>query len=166
MPSLPADIFGGTFDPVQQGHLEVIKKSLTSNRVLVVAPTPQNPWKLHPAAPLENRLEMLKLALNFEKIFFEEGTPQLGKVFICRYPYERSVELLRWWRNNFGQDIRWLVGPGDKESTGRWYKWAEEGCEVLEISSEYSFHSTDVREGNTQPHPAITEYIRSHNLYC
>jgi len=165
MQNLPADIFGGTFDPVQLGHLELIRNGLLSDRVLVVAPTTQNPWKERAANSLSTRSEMLRLALNAENIPFTEDAPELGKVFICLYPYERSVELLKYWRENFGTDLRWLVGPGDKASTESWYRWKEEGCEVIEFSSTYPYHSTDVRNQVVEPHPAIKEYIRDHKLY-
>jgi cytidyltransferase-like protein len=165
MSNLAADIFGGTFDPVQAGHLELIKTALTPGRVLVVAPTTQNPWKDRPATPLPLRLEMLRIAFQAESIPFTEDRPEPGLVYLCQIPYKRSVELLRAWREVYGNDIRWLVGPGDKASSENWLNWKEEGCPVLELKSSYPYHSTDVRNGTTAPHPAIEAFIERHVLY-
>lgn len=165
MNALLTDIFGGTFDPVQAGHLELIKNALKPDRVLVVAPTPQNPWKNRAATPLPLRLEMLRIAFAAESIPFSEDAPRLGSVFLCHHPYERSVELLRYWRKNYGDRITWLVGPGDGESTENWLHWKEEGCPVVELTSSYPYHSTDIREKVANPHPAIVEFIARNKLY-
>jgi len=164
--NLAADIFGGTFDPVQQGHLDLIRSAVLPDRVLVVAPTTQNPWKERAANSLELRLKMLRIALTAENIPFDENKPQLGRVYLAKFDYKLSVELLRHWRLNYGPDIRWLVGPGDKESSTKWFNWQEEGCEVIEFSSKYPYHSTDVRSGAVSPHPAIRQFIIDNRLYC
>jgi cytidyltransferase-like protein len=163
--TIPADIFGGTFDPVQQGHLELIKSALLADRVLVVAPTVQNPWKERPATDLALRIEMLRIALDAEKIPFSEDQPHLGKVYLMKLEYALSVELLRWWRERYGSDIRWLVGPGDKASSSKWFNWDIEGCEVIEFSSQYPYHSTDIRAGTASAHPSIQKFIIDNHLY-
>jgi len=159
------DIFGGTFDPVQAGHLELVRKSQAPDRVLLIAPTSQNPWKARKATPFALRMEMLRLALRWEKLEFVESDPKPGEIYLCSHPYERSIELLRWWRTDHSGEIRWLVGPGDAAASANWFRWIEEGCPIVEVISEYPFHSTDVREGGTVPHPAIAEFIVTHKLY-
>ena len=163
--NLSADIFGGTFDPVQQGHLDLIRSAILPDRVLVVAPTKQNPWKERTANTLDLRLEMLRIALTAEKIPFDEDQPKLGQVYLAKVDYTLSVELLKWWRSKYGSDIRWLVGPGDKASSAKWFNWDTEGCDVIEFSSQYPYHSTDVRAGVVSPHPAIKQFILDHGLY-
>ena len=162
---IPADIFGGTFDPVQQGHLDLIKGALSNARVLVVAPTVQNPWKERKATSLDLRIEMLRIALEAEKVPFDEDGPRLGRVYLTKIEYALSVELLRWWRERYGSDIRWLVGPGDKASSKGWFNWDIEGCDVIEFSSKYPYHSTDVRAGTVSPHPSIEKFIVENQLY-
>jgi len=162
---LPADIFGGTFDPVQQGHLDLIKSAIRPDRVLVVAPTTQNPWKQRAATGLDLRLEMLRIALKAEGVAFDEDEPRLGRVYLAKIDYTLSVELLRWWRSKFGSNIRWLVGPGDKASSSNWFNWETEGCEVIEFSSKYPYHSTDIRAGAVSAHPAIQQFIIDNQLY-
>jgi len=61
-------IFGGTFDPIHNGHVHVISEILKSERFskLVVVPAGK-PWQKSPTASASDRLEMTKLALsNFD----------------------------------------------------------------------------------------------------
>lgn len=162
---IPADIFGGTFDPVQQGHLDLIKQAMAEDRVVVVAPTIQNPWKDRKATELEIRLTMLRIALTAEGVPFDEDYPRIGRVFLTKVEYSLSIEFLRWWKKKYGDDVRWLVGPGDKESSKAWYNWEHEGCEVIEFGSNYPYHSTDIREGTVSPHPSIEKFIADNKLY-
>lgn len=165
MSEFAADIFGGTFDPVQQGHIELVRSAILKDRVLVIAPTTQNPWKERKATDLDLRLEMLRIALKAENIEFHEHNPRLGSVYLANLHYTFSVELLRWWKERYGKDLRWLVGPGDKASSANWHNWNEEGCEVIEFTSNYQYHSSDVRSGAVAAHPAIKEFIKSNKLY-
>ncbi len=110
-------------------------------------------------------MEMLRLALKAEGLAFNEFSPTLGQVYLCDFPYTLSVELLRWWRSLYGDDVRWLVGPGDKDSSTKWFRWKEEGCEVREYDSPYPFHASDIRKGTTPAHPALTEFIAMNQLY-
>jgi len=162
---IPADVFGGTFDPVQQGHLDLIKSAISKDRVLVVAPTIQNPWKERTSTNLDLRLEMLRIALKSEDVSFDEDKPRFGRVYLLTLEYTLSVELLRWWRERFGSNLRWLVGPGDKEGSNKWFNWDLEGCQVIEFTSQYPYHSTDVRAGKTTPHPSIQKFISDNRLY-
>lgn len=57
-------VFGGTFDPVHLGHLEIIKaitKHLSPDRLLII-PCGLPPHRAPPVASGEHRLEMLRLA--------------------------------------------------------------------------------------------------------
>lgn len=59
-------VFGGTFDPVHQGHLKVIEaiqKHISPDRLLII-PCGQPPHRSSPLADGEHRLEMLRLACN------------------------------------------------------------------------------------------------------
>ena len=108
---------------------------------------------------------MLKIALGAEGVGFEEVEPKVGRVFLTSFAYQYSVEVLSWWRKSYGNDVRWLVGPGDKASASNWHNWKTEGCEVIEFVSTYPYHSSDVRSGGVSPHPAIRQFIIDHKLY-
>ena len=58
-------IFGGTFDPIHNGHVHVISEILKSGKFskLVIVPAGK-PWQKSPSASANNRLEMTKLALS------------------------------------------------------------------------------------------------------
>lgn len=62
--------FGGTFDPVHEGHLRIARalaEAIGASRVLLV-PTGVNPIKPPPAASAEDRLAMLRRAVGDESL--------------------------------------------------------------------------------------------------
>jgi len=68
MPPLPKiAFFGGTFDPIHEGHLELAQKALKNLKLdqVLFIPCRQSPHKTEePGASDQERLEMLKLATN------------------------------------------------------------------------------------------------------
>lgn len=57
-------LFGGSFDPVHSGHVEMVRHILghgLADRIHVV-PNARSPWREEPAAPAVDRLEMCRLA--------------------------------------------------------------------------------------------------------
>lgn len=58
-------LFGGTFDPVHQGHLDLARHVLRRCRLdeVLFIPAPQPPHKRQPVASYEERLRMLEAAL-------------------------------------------------------------------------------------------------------
>jgi len=63
-------IFGGSFDPVHKGHIEIVKKALKLDiDKIIVIPNYLNPLKNSFSAPPELRLKWLKEAFkDFEKV--------------------------------------------------------------------------------------------------
>ena len=53
-------IFGGSFDPIHKGHLEIIKKATKIADKVIVIPNYLNPLKNSFSAPAELRLKWLK----------------------------------------------------------------------------------------------------------
>ncbi len=95
-------LFGGTFDPIHQGHLRVARAALsqcTLDKVFFI-PAFLSPHKQDrcPAATAEDRLEMLRLALDGQKEF------EVSTVEINRHRVSFTAETLR--------DLRGLY-PGD-----------------------------------------------------
>jgi len=64
-------LFGGSFDPIQKGHVEIAKIALEELQLdeVQLIPTRNNPWKEGSGASVEDRLKMMQLALfNHSKI--------------------------------------------------------------------------------------------------
>ncbi len=77
-------IFGGTFDPIHNGHLRIARKaSLLLNADIVFVPAKSPRWK-NPTASSKDRLKMLHLALQ------ENGSPSF---FISEYELKRDDEV-------------------------------------------------------------------------
>ena len=163
---MDADFFGGTGDPPHAGHLDLIGQARNAERVLVICLTSQNPWKERQATDLEIRIHLMKLMLDWEKIPYTEDFPRPGMVFLSRFPYQYAVEVLENWRTRYpGSHLRWIVGPDVAPDVFKWKNWAEQGCEVLSLTSEITIRSTAIRAGEVPLHPAIAEFARANALY-
>lgn len=58
-------LFGGSFDPIQNGHVEIAKialKQLALDEVQLI-PTRHNPWKEGSSVAAKDRIEMMNIAL-------------------------------------------------------------------------------------------------------
>ena len=64
-------IYGGTFDPIHNGHLitaRFVAEAVVAKKVILV-PANRSPLKNSTSASLEDRLEMLKLAVAEDDLF-------------------------------------------------------------------------------------------------
>lgn len=123
-------IFGGSFDPVHNGHLElarIAKEQFGLSKVFFV-PTCVSPLKPNGAvASNEARLEMLKLAIDGAEGFS-----------ICTYDMDRggrsyTIELMRHLKQEYPEAELFFIIGGDSLSTlHRWY------C-CRELVNEFSF---------------------------
>jgi len=116
-------IFGGTFDPVHNAHLEVAREAARQcrlDRVLFV-PASRPPHKGGcAAAPYEDRVRMLELACAGEPLFevsrLEEGE---------RVSY--SIHTIEKVRNRLppGDELFFLIGADAFAEVSTWYRWEE-----------------------------------------
>lgn len=165
-------VFGGTFDPVHEGHLGVIGEVESLCDLLVLAPTKKNPWKKASGTSFEQRIEMLEIVLNFEKISYSKNIAQSHKgIYLCEYEYSFAKELVFWLRKNVEPEkndleITWVVGPDIASEVTRWKDWDSLNTAV-HVADSYAkdLHSTDVREGSKNCHPAIKSFIATKKLY-
>ncbi len=117
-------ILGGSFDPVHLGHVraaEAARDALALDRVLLV-PNARQPLKLgRDAAPAEDRLAMVRLAV--------AGRPRLeaSDEEIVRGGISYTIDTLRALRDRLGPDaeIFLLMGADTLKDLGRW-KGADE----------------------------------------
>ena len=165
-----ATIYGGSFDPVQEGHLLVVETlfrevSTQPDGLLVIATTARNPWKTtRELTALELRLTMWQLALTAAGIPWSR-TPKAGHVFLADFEYEYSAEFICWWRENFSGPHRWVTSTDSAGEEAKWRDWPALNVEMRVMEIVHNVHATDVREGNHPPLPAIRQFIREQGLY-
>ncbi len=59
-------LFGGSFDPIHKGHIDIAKEALKQLRLdeIQFIPTKHNPWKIQTNTTTENRIQMIQIALS------------------------------------------------------------------------------------------------------
>ncbi|MEE9254184.1 MAG: nicotinate-nucleotide adenylyltransferase [Pseudomonadales bacterium] len=117
-------IFGGTFDPVHRGHLEVaneVRRRLGCDALIfLIAGSP--PLRDTPSATSEQRLEMLQLALA-EHPEFEVDAREL-----TRSGKSYTVDTLEALRGEMGyRDVAlaWILGADAYAVLPQWHRWRE-----------------------------------------
>jgi nicotinate-nucleotide adenylyltransferase len=116
-------LFGGTFDPVHNGHLIVARciREALGQETITLAPAASPPHKAPAVASASERLDMLRLATEGEAGFE-----------ICTLELERvgpsyTLETLRQLRRQHGRDteIDLVVGADMLEDLPRWHRVGE-----------------------------------------
>lgn len=123
-------IFGGTFDPVHNGHIRIARfASLTLNADIVFVPARNPRWK-KPVASIEDRLEMLKIALKKENA---------GSFFISNFeinskePTNYTIDTVKHFVDKYkDRELYLLIGLDQVESFHEW-KDAEEISKLAKI---------------------------------
>lgn len=147
-------IFGGTFDPFHEGHVGVIRELLAQDKHVVIAPTESNPFKNSPSYTYQQRLEMIKKVLDYEKIDFSTAMPT--KLLVCDFKYSYVFDFVKWWRSNYSGELSWVIGPDLVDEVKKWKNWDQMNLAVY-ISKNYAndLHSSDVRNLIRPIHPAL-----------
>jgi nicotinate-nucleotide adenylyltransferase len=123
-------IFGGSFDPVHNGHLRIARAaSLLLNADVVFIPAKDPRWKT-PEATVEDRLAMLKLALE------EDGS---GAFSIDQCELKRagevtySIDTVRYFHKQYpGRKLTLLIGADEVNRFDQWQD-AEEIVSLAEV---------------------------------
>lgn len=178
-------LFGGTFDPIHNGHLKIAADSrrlLKSDKVIFIpAKTPR--WK-DPISS-SDRLNMLESALKGKEDFIISHY-ELQSEALVNY----SIETCRHFRRRYKNErLFFLIGFDQVDNLDRWHE-IEELAELVEIVAvarpgyprnhrllkkyhiqvlecpEYAVSSTSVRELRSLDVPrSVLEYIIEHELY-
>ncbi len=123
-------IFGGTFDPVHLGHINLAAQAIREARLdkLIFVPAKVQPFKQdQDITPEKERLEMLKLAI--------EGMPkaEISTIELEREDISYTVTTLRQFKKEMpGADLFFLIGA---DAFLKIFKWNG----AAEILSEHSF---------------------------
>lgn len=178
-------LFGGTFDPIHNGHLNIAafsQKQLKTDKVIFIpAKTPR--WK-DPISS-SDRLKMLEAALKGKEDFIISHFELESAA-----PVNYSIETCRHFRRRYKDaKLYFLIGFDQVDNLDRWHE-IEELAEIVEIVAvarpgyprnhrllkkyhiqvlecpEYSVSSTAVRELSSLDIPReVLEYILDHELY-
>lgn len=178
-------IFGGAFDPIHNGHINMAlfaSKSLNADVFFVVSRI--SVWK-HTSAAIEDKINMINLAIKdypeFKLDLFEVNS---GKI------YNYSIDTVKYFKSKYPNDkLFYLIGADQVEEFHRW-KSAKELSELCQIiffkrhnhdlysdnvitynmqmieGPTIDVNSSSVRDGNAlnTPFPVI-KYIEEHELY-
>lgn len=114
-------IFGGTFNPVHKGHVNLVKnfkEKLNLDKVLVI-PTGTPPHKqAKELASSEDRINMCKLAFG--------NLAEVSDIEIARGGKSYTVETLEALKEIYkDDDFYFLVGSDMLLSFKRWYRWED-----------------------------------------
>ena len=115
-------IFGGTFDPIHNGHLRIALEALEELSLSAVhfIPCGQSPLRSEPAATNDIRLKMVKAAVEAEPRFImdtreiKRGGPS--------YTYDTLTTLRDGHKEN---SICLILGMDSFISLPSWYRWEE-----------------------------------------
>lgn len=114
-------LFGGTFDPVHNGHLELVKKARAECELdrVVFVPCARSPFKgVESVATAQQRCEMIRLAIEerdwfawVKTSFFEIGSE----------PPSYSWQTAEHFRREYpGAELHWILGADQWEQIERW----------------------------------------------
>lgn len=117
-------LYGGSFDPIHQGHLALITKVWESLPIAKLYLLPAgNPWQKAFVSSAEHRLEMLKLAL---KDWATDDISLITDELSSERP-NYTVETLEQWRNKLGTSfpLSFVMGMDQWHNLETWYRWEE-----------------------------------------
>lgn len=108
-------IFAGVFDPVHKGHMSVAERALKTNGGLVVFLPERVPTHKHGRTNFEDRVNMLKLAIQDNPHFRLLESP---------FDHHTIKETLSWIKNQFsdGQNLGLLFGA---DVASHFESWAD-----------------------------------------
>ena len=122
-------VFGGTFDPVHNGHLRIASKAaekFNASVIFVIAKSPR--WK-EPEETSNQRLEMLKIALKNVKFEYEICDFELNSKSDINY----SIDTISYLKNLHKDDnLYFLIGADQVNKFNEW-KNAKEIAELSHV---------------------------------
>ena len=109
-------IYGGGFDPIHVGHLNIARlASKQFDGDVIFVPSHFPIWKVE-SAPIENKLEMIRLAIEEEPRFYiDEFELHTGKSF------NYSIDTVKYFKKKYPNDtLFYLVGA---DQVNRFHEW-------------------------------------------
>lgn len=172
-------LFGGSFDPVHMGHVELAKKVLKDVNLdeLWFIPAFDQPFKDNHAESFKNRSKLLKIAIEpYRKLKVCEIEASLSTP---SYTYNTVKKIQKL---NPGNNYFWIIGDDQLSSLDKWYR-IDDLLEMIqfivvnrndiEVDSKFIYvdfnhpaSSSEVRSGNfNYLTKAVAEKIYQEQLY-
>lgn len=116
-------LFGGSFDPIHNGHLEVgrvVLEELAADQ-LVFVPARRSPHKSDAPASGHHRLAMIRSAIAGREMF------SVSDCELNRGEPSYTLDTVHHFRDEFGSDVGliWLIGADQLADFDKWYKITE-----------------------------------------
>jgi len=124
----PIVLFGGTFDPVHNGHLIVARSIAEQLGIdsITLMPAAKPPHKPAAAAGGEHRIEMLRLATADDPLF------EICDLELTRPGPSYTLDTVRALRDQLGQDleVRLIIGADMLAELPNWHQVSQLLCSV------------------------------------
>ena len=115
-------IFGGTFDPIHNGHLQSaleLKQQLQLDEVRLL-PCHRPPHRDTPSCSSSQRLDMVQLAVTDTDLIVDDRE-------MLRPGLSYSIDTLEQYRHELGSDVSlcWIMGTDAFAQFDRWHRWQD-----------------------------------------
>ncbi|HQH28811.1 MAG TPA: adenylyltransferase/cytidyltransferase family protein, partial [Oligoflexia bacterium] len=136
-------VFGGTFDPIHEGHVNAVRRLARLFPLVIVAPTSQNPWKLDQAQPVPFalRVAMIQLALDAEEMPHIRDLTDFG-IAVADKEYIYAEDAVRYFRALRPGKLYWACGEDIAHTIQHWRNWETLGVTTIVVPIEIDTHST------------------------
>jgi nicotinate-nucleotide adenylyltransferase len=181
---LRVGLYGGTFDPIHNGHLHVIQQLIARKIVdhLLVLPAGQPRLRDNePRATGAQRRAMCQLAVN-ELPADIKNCVEVNPIEVLREGPSYTIDTVEAVAQNYeGDTIVLIVGTDAYEKINQWHR-ADDLKKMVEFVvidrpefpgkhntsiDAIAVSATDIRAGNSDAVPAaVAAYIKEHNLYA
>ena len=122
-------VFGGTFDPIHNGHLRISEKAAEKfNAAVIFVPAKAPRWKT-PEETSNQRLDMLKIALKGVKFEYEICDYELNSEAEVNY----SINTVKYLKNLHKEDNLYFLIGADQVERFRDWKDAKELSQITRI---------------------------------
>ncbi|HAL46117.1 MAG: nicotinate (nicotinamide) nucleotide adenylyltransferase [Planctomycetes bacterium GWF2_42_9] len=157
-------LFGGTFDPIHKGHIEVAicaAKKVGASKIIII-PARRSPHKhKQPVAHDTDRIAMLQLAIKGL-----EGV-EISNVELNRGEPSYTIDTVRQLREKFGEfcEFYWLIGADMLPSLPLWHKIIEllDECNVC-VMNRGGYEKPDFDGLRGKLKPELIENLRNNMI--
>ena len=177
-------LYGGTFDPIHDGHLHVIRELISRKIVDQLLVVPAGEPRLRENAPVAtgaDRRQMCQLAVNSLEADIKSKV-EVNPIEILRQGTSYAIDTVEAIAATYeGATISLILGTDAYEKIDQWHRAAElkkmvefiiidrpdfPGQPNLSIDA-LAVSATDIRSHKSDQIPApVAAYIKEHNLYA